>query len=93
MTEIYNSVIIKKQHWIQRPSGAGGGGVGGVRNMKSMWPPLTSIFFITYYYGRGDMAPSPPGSASEKHTIILTSSPISSKRYYFILFKKFTISI
>ena len=25
-------------------------GGGGPRNMKSMWPPLAAIFFMTYFY-------------------------------------------
>ena len=36
---------------------------GGARNMKSMWPPLAAIFFMTSFYrtGRGGaMALSPP---------------------------------
>ena len=39
------------------------GWVGGPRNMKSMWPPLAAIFFMTYFYrawGEGGMAPSAP---------------------------------
>ena len=40
---------------------------GRARNMKSMWPPSTAIFFITYFYragGGGGRALSPPGSAT-----------------------------
>ena len=29
-------------------------------DMKSMWPPLVAIFFMTYFYRAGNMAPSPP---------------------------------
>ena len=34
----------------------------GARNMKSMWPPLATIFFMTYFYRAGgrSMAPLPP---------------------------------
>ena len=49
------------QHRIQWPGG------GGARNMKSMWPPLAAIFFMTYLYraGRGHGPPRhPPGSAT-----------------------------
>ena len=46
---------ITLQHRIQRP------GRGGPRNMKSMWPPLTAIFFMTCFYRAGGaMAPSAP---------------------------------
>ena len=41
---------------------------GGVRNMKSMRPPLAAIFFMTSFYkAGGDMAhlPPPPESATE----------------------------
>ena len=36
-----------RQHRIQRLGG------GGRRNMKSMWPPLAAIFFMTYFYRGG----------------------------------------
>ena len=39
----------------------------GARNMKSMWPPLATIFFMTYFYraGVGGMVPSAsPGYAT-----------------------------
>ena len=45
-----------QQHRIQRP-----GGERGARNMKSMWPPIAAIFFVTYFYRvGGSMAPSTP---------------------------------
>ena len=40
---------------------------GGPRNMKSMWPPLAAIFFMTCFYrARGGPWPPrpPPGSAT-----------------------------
>ena len=41
---------------------------GGARNMKSMWPPLAAIFFMTYLYrawgGHGPLG-TLPGSATE----------------------------
>ena len=43
------------------------GRVGGARNMKSMWPPLTAIFIMTFFYragGRGHGPLGPPGSAT-----------------------------
>ena len=43
------------------------GGGGGARNMKSMWPPLAAIFFMTYFYRAwgGAWPPRhPPGSAT-----------------------------
>ena len=46
------------QHRIQRP-----GRGGGPRNMKSMWPPLAAIFFMTCFYrarGGGAWPPRPP---------------------------------
>ena len=67
-----NSDIFSTQHRIQRP-----GGGEGARNMKSMWPPLAAIFFMTCLYragGGGAMAPSaPPGSATG--TMPLTTFP------------------
>ena len=40
-------------------------GGGGARNMKSMQPPLTAIFFMTKFYRAGGMAPlALPGSAT-----------------------------
>ena len=46
------------------------GWVGAARNMKSMGPPLVSIFFMTYFYraGGGDHGPLgiPPGSATAR---------------------------
>ena len=34
---------------------------GGARNMKSMWPPLTAIFFMTYFHrARGPWPPRRP---------------------------------
>ena len=38
------------------------GGGRGTRNMKSMWPPLLAIFFMTYFYRAlgGAMAPRHP---------------------------------
>ena len=44
----------------------------GPRNMKSMWPPLAAIFFMTHFYraGGGGMAPSaPPGSATASNNM------------------------
>ena len=39
-------------------------GYGGPRNMKSMWPPLAVIFFMTYFYrdreGHGHLGPLDP---------------------------------
>ena len=47
--------VLHEQYRIQRL------GRGGPRNMKSMWPPLTAIFFMTYLYRAGGaMAPSAP---------------------------------
>ena len=44
--------------------------------MKSMWPPLAAIFFMTCLYRPGkDMAPSaPPGSATATEGGILLES-------------------
>ena len=55
------TVYENAQHRIQRPGGE------GARNMKSIWPPLAAIFFMTYLYkAGGGMAPSaPPGSATD----------------------------
>ena len=45
---------------------------GGARNMKSMWPPLVAVFFMTYFYrawgggGAWPPRPPPPGSAPVK---------------------------
>ena len=48
---------------------AGWGGGGGSRNMKSMWPPLAAIFFMTYLYravgGHGPLGTPLPGSATD----------------------------
>ena len=41
----------------------------GAKNMKSMWPPLVAIFFMTYFYragGGGGHGPlGLPGSATD----------------------------
>ena len=57
---------------------ASSGGVGGgPRNMKSMWPPLAAIFFMTYLYraGGGGMAPSVP----PLDPLLLLETPASFK--------------
>ena len=44
-------------------SGSSGRVRGGARNMKSMWPSLVAIFFMTYFYralGRGAWSLRPP---------------------------------
>ena len=55
------------QHRIQRP------GRGGARNMKSMWPPLAAIFFMTYLYRAGGAWPplgTPPGSTTATRLVV-----------------------
>ena len=48
-------VILRQyQHQIQRQGGE------GARNMKSMWPPLAAIFFMTYLYRAGGAMAPPP---------------------------------
>ena len=37
-------------------------GWGGARNMKSMWPPLAAIFFMTYLYRAGGGGHGPLGT-------------------------------
>ena len=53
--------------------------------MKSMWPPLVAIFFMTYLYrAGGTMAPSaPPGSA----TAMTQGNTLS--RLFFTLWTKY----
>ena len=43
-------------------SGSSGRVRGGLRNMKSMWPPLAAIFFMTYFHRArgGPWPPRPP---------------------------------
>ena len=42
-----------------RSSGSSGRVRGGQENMKSMWPPLVAIFFMTYFHRAGG-PPSAP---------------------------------
>ena len=59
------------------PGSASDPAVGwGARNMKSMWPPLAAIFFMTCLYraggGHGPLGtPPPPGSATVDPSIVV----------------------
>ena len=47
-------------------------GRGEPRDMKSMWPPLVAIFFMTYFYrAGGGMAPSAPPDPLLVLTVVL----------------------
>ena len=56
--------ILVQQIYIHISIGSSGRVGGGPRNMKSMWPPLAAIFFMTSFYrtrgGHGPLAPPPP---------------------------------
>ena len=55
---VYAYIEMVVQQRIQRPG-------RGLRNMKSMRPPLAAISFITYFYrDRGHGPLGPPGSAT-----------------------------
>ena len=59
---------------------AAGLGGRGARNMKSMWPPLAAIFFMTCLYRAGGTWPPrhPPGSATELSLLAFIGSYASS---------------
>ena len=59
----------------------GGGGLIGAKNMKSMWPPLVAIFFMTYFYRAGGAWPSPPGSATGTNEPVSVSISSSDHMY------------
>ena len=49
------------------PISGSSGRVRGPRNMKSVWPPLVAIFFMTYFYRAGGHAPLSPPSTTQKY--------------------------
>ena len=48
---------------------------GEQRNMKSMRPPLATIFFMTYFHrAGGPWPPRPPGSATDYTMLLISQS-------------------
>ena len=46
-------IHVNEQHRSDPAAGWGEGGGGWATNMKSVWPPLAGIFFMTYFYRGG----------------------------------------
>ena len=59
------------------------GGGGGPRNMKSMWPNLVAIFFMTYFYRAGGGHAWPPRIHYWQFTVSPASLglPVNSRVY------------
>ena len=64
---MYNDTRMHEQISHHFSIGSSGWVGEGERNMKSMWPPLAAIFFMTYLYRAGGPWPPrhpPPGSTT-----------------------------
>ena len=58
--------VYPSMHWASSRSS---GQVRGARNMKSMWPPLATIFYNDLFSQGGAWPPHPPRSATAGQTL------------------------
>ena len=62
--------------------------------MKSMLPPLVTIYFMTYFHrAGGGIAPRPPGSATVMFILLHTSFRLESRIYKIYSICRILISV